>query len=428
MSQQTESTLEVPNPACASITDNSMGPQDYPPPKIPLSPPLSSNGLGRNKKLAPSILDSPHVLAVTSGRAAIALALRHAAIGAGDEVLVPSYHCDSMVAPVRLVGACAIFYQVQADTLADFSDLAAKVSPATRALILTHFFGFPQDLTRARSFCQKHGLVLIEDCAHAFFGDWQGAAVGSVGDYAVASSMKFFPVFDGGILAAREFDLSGIKLRQPSFPFEIKALSNVVERALNYGRLGSVASVIRFGLKAKDLLWQLVKRQSRTIAEASYAPGSSEGGFVLDPDWLDVKMSRVSRTILRYCDFERIVHGRRANYRFLLEKLGSTPGLRPLHPELTPGTVPLNFPVVVDRPETLFPALKHAGVPIWRFGEYLDEEITERVCANSCYLSRHVFQFPCHSELRPEELSWMVDTIQAHLRTDTGADATRHAD
>ncbi len=431
MSQQKDSTREAPDSAGMSATDNSMGAQDYPQPRIPLSPPLSSSGLRRHKKppsSAPSILNLPHVLSVTSGRAAIALALRHAAIGAGDEVLVPSYHCDSMVAPVRLVGARAVFYRIQADAQADFSDLDTKVGPATRALILTHFFGFPQDLKRARAFCQKHGLVMIEDCAHAFFGDWQGAPVGSVGDYAIASSMKFFPVFDGGILASREFDLSGIKLRQPPFPFELKALSNVVERALNYGRLGSVAAVIRFGLKAKDLLWQLLKRRSQTIAEASLAPGSSEGGFVLDPDWLDVKMSRVSRTILRYCDYERIVQGRRTNYRYLLANLGDVRGLEPLHPELAPGTVPLNFPVIVDQPSTLFPVLKHAGVPIWRFGEYLDEEITEEVCANSCYLSRHVFQFPCHSELRPEELSWMVDTIRSHLQTDTAADTTGRPD
>jgi hypothetical protein len=169
------------------------------------------------------------------------------------------------------------------------------------------------------------------------------------------------------------------------------------------------------------MLWQLLKRQSQAIAEGNYAPGSSEGGFVLDAEWVDVKMSRVSRTILRYCDYERIVRGRRTNYQFLLEKLGNAPGLRPLHPELTPGVVPLNFPVIVDRPTTLFPALKLAQVPIWRFGEYLDEEITEQVCANSCYLSRHVFQFPCHSELRPEELSWMVNTILSQLQADAGS-------
>ena len=425
MLQQTEPGREATNPAIMSTTDNSMGSQDYPSPKIPLSPPLSGTGLGSHRKLAASILNLPQVRTVTSGRAAIALALRHAAIGAGDEVLVPSYHCDSMVAPVRLVGARAVFYRVLDDAQADYSALAAKVGDSTRALILSHFFGFPQDLKRARAFCQEHGLVLVEDCAHAFFGDWQGVAVGSVGDYAIASSMKFFPVFDGGILAARELDLSGIKLRQPPFTFELKALSNVVERALSYGRLGAAAALIRFGLKAKDLLWQLLKRQSQAIAEARYAPGSSEGGFVLDPDWLDVKMSRVSRAIMRYCDYDRIVRGRRANYRYLLEHLGNVPGLRPLHPELTPGTVPLNFPVIVDRPAPLFPVLKRARVPIWRFGEYLDEEVTEEVCANSCYLSRHVFLFPCHSELRSDELSWMVDTIRAHLEADAAASHNR---
>lgn len=406
------------NPACKTTEHHEAAGEDFPPPRIPLSPPLSRTGLSFGAKTFPSILDLPHTLPVTSGRVAIAIALRHAGIGAGDEVLVPAYHCDSMVAPVRLVGARAVFYRIEPDARADFTDLSAKVGPATRALILTHFFGFPQDLQRARSFCDRHNMVMIEDCAHAFFGDWQGMPVGSSGDYAIASSMKFFPVFDGGILAAKNTDLAGITLRKPPLPFELKALSNVIERALQYGRLGIVAGAIRFGLKLKDTIWRLVKRRSQKIAEARYSPGSSEGGFVLDPEWLDVRMSRVSRTILRFSNYQRIIEERRANYRYLLEHLGNSPGIRPLYPELPAGTVPLNFPVFVDSPSTLFPALKRAGVPIWRFGEYLDEEITEQVCSNSCHLSRHVFQFPCHSELRPGELSWMVDTILAHTSKD----------
>ena len=94
-------------------------------------------------------------------------------------------------------------------------------------------------------------------------------------------------------------------------------------------------------------------------------------------------------------------------------------GLRPLHPQLPLGTVPLNFPVLVDDPARLFPVLKEAGVPIWRFGEFLDAEVTEQLCPNSCHLSRSVFQFPCHSELRQEELDWMIDTILTKLKQAT---------
>jgi len=400
--------------ACPGTADDGPLVQNFPPPTIPLSPTLSRQGLGRRDSSLPSILDLPHLLPVTSGRVAIALALRHAGIGEGHEVLVPAYHCDSMVAPVRLVGAHPVFYRIGTDAQVDFSDLATKVTSETRALILTHFFGFPQDVRRAQAFCQERGLVMLEDCAHAFFGEQDGIALGSAGDYAIASSMKFFPVFDGGILASKRFDLSEIALRKPSFPFELKALSNIVERALSYDRLGTIGTLFKYGLKAKDHAWRLIKHHSPVIAGARYAPGSSEGGYVLEPEWLDVRMSRVSSLILKFSNYGRITERRRANYRYLLEHLGSLPGLRPLFPELPPGVVPLNYPTVVENPATLFPALKMAGVPIWRFGEYLDREITEEVCANSCYLSRHVFQFPCHPELRPGELSWMVDTIRAH--------------
>lgn len=400
---------------CLTQEEPAVEDRGFPPPFIPLAPTLSRDGIGRSRETVPSILDLPHQLKVTSGRVAIALALRHAGIGTNDDVLVPAYHCDSMVAPVRLEGARTEFYRVDECGKVDFADLASKAGPATKALILTHFFGFPQDLERARAFCDKHSLILIEDCAHTFFGEWNGKAVGSVGDYAIASSMKFFPVFDGGVLASRSRDLTSIELRSPSIAFELKALSNIVERALQYDRLTAVASMVRFAMRAKDKIWKLVKSSSKTLSEARLTPGSSEGGYVLDPEWLDVRMSRVSSTILRFSNFSKVVEDRRANYRALCQRLSKLPGLHPLHPQLPDGVVPLNLPVLVDDAETLFPLLKRAGIPIWRFGEYLDDAVTSDVCANSCHLSGHVFQFPCHSELRPAEIDWMVDTIRLHL-------------
>ena len=78
------------------------------------------------------------------------------------------------------------------------------------------------------------------------------------------------------------------------------------------------------------------------------------------------------------------------------------------------GVVPLVIPMTITDPATLFPTLKNLGVPIWRFGEYLYPQISEHVCENSVYLSKHVFQFPCHPELTDKEIDWMVETIKSH--------------
>jgi dTDP-4-amino-4,6-dideoxygalactose transaminase len=126
-------------------------------------------------------------------------------------------------------------------------------------------------------------------------------------------------------------------------------------------------------------------------------------------------MSRVSEFILAYSRIDRIYDGRRTNYLRILEALAGIPGIKPLFFELPEGTVPMVVPMVVQDPNVVFPMLKNAGVPIWRFGEYLYPQINEDLCKNSIFLSRHVFQFPCHPDLTDKEIDWMVDTIKLRL-------------
>ena len=168
---------------------------DYPPPRIPTAPILSFASLNfEGGKRPPSILDAGETRFVTSGRVAIALALRQMKVSADDSVLVPSYHCASMIEPVIWAGATPVFYRINSDTSVNLDDIAAKVNASTKVLMVTNYFGFPQDLTKIRAFCDAHGLLMLEDCAHSFLGEHNGKSVGSYGDYAIASSMKFFPI------------------------------------------------------------------------------------------------------------------------------------------------------------------------------------------------------------------------------------------
>ncbi len=386
----------------------------YPPASVPLTPPLTSSSLGRTTEPPPSLLDINYIC-VSAGRAAITLALQHARIGEGDEVLVPAYHCESMIAPVEHVGATPVYYRIHANTNVDLSDLESRISSRTRAILATHYFGFPQKIVELRSICDRHKLVLIEDCAHAFFGSLGDKPLGSFGDYAVGSAMKFFPMFDGGLLASATRDLGTIELFQPSSALEIKGLVSVVEYAMRYGRLKLFSVPLKIAIKTKDAIWGIAKKAMGRKLNKSLAPSSSEGGYALEPQWIKAKMSRVSRFILCNSKIDRITWGRRGNYNKIVSELSGRPGIKPLFDTLPDGVIPLVVPMIVDNPEIVFPKLKHAGVPIWRFGEYLYPEINEELCANTMFLSRHVFQFPCHPELTRAEIQWMLDTIKQHL-------------
>ncbi|MDN5871943.1 MAG: DegT/DnrJ/EryC1/StrS family aminotransferase [Nitrococcus sp.] len=361
-----------------------------------------------------SILDAPHILKVTSGRVALAMALRHAGVSSGDEVLVPAFHCESMITPIRWLGAHPVFYRIQRDLMIDMTDLDGKLSKATRALIVTHFFGFPQDTISLRRFCDKQHVVMIEDCAHAFFGSYAGYSMGCVGDYAIASVMKFFPVFDGGCLVSRESDLTAIPLGSPGFITAAKSAVNMLERATLYQRPGVMISPVRGALALKNLVWRAAKRRFGRTEKMNFAPPSSEGGSWFDPAWMDIGMTLPSRWVFDHTLLTEIPTIRRRNYEMLVAGTRSLPNSRILNSELPEGAVPMVFPLHVEEADRVASMLRKQGIAIWRFGEFIDAE-ARSVCPVSMDYSEHLLQFPCHQELCISDMAWLVGRIRSAL-------------
>ena len=163
----------------------------YPEPEIPIHPILSfSSFTGFGNTGVQSIEDAGEAIWVTSGRVAIAQGLQMRGIAHGDEVLLPAYSCWAVVEAVKAVGAEPVFYKCQADLSVDLQDVATKITSQTRCLLVVHFFGFPQNMIEIAAFSHKNRLVLVEDCAHAYFSQYRGRPLGSFGSFAIASAMK----------------------------------------------------------------------------------------------------------------------------------------------------------------------------------------------------------------------------------------------
>ncbi|MFC5552244.1 aminotransferase class I/II-fold pyridoxal phosphate-dependent enzyme [Massilia aerilata] len=385
-----------------------------PRPLVPLAPILSAASFRRAAPVRlPSLLDAGPARLVTSGRIAIALALREMGVGPGHEVLVPAWHSPSMLPPVLWRGAVPVFYRLRADATIDLEDLAARIGPATRAVMLTHYFGFMQPVEQVRALCDAHGLQLLEDCAHAFIGRYRGRPVGAVGDYAIGSSMKFFPIHEGGALVSGRHALDRVKLHGAGAGFEAKSALDALEKGFAYGRLPAARAALWLPLRLKGALWKLVKRRG---AAPALAPSSSDSSFDFDPAWLDKRSSLFSRAMLRLMSPSRIAALRRANYLRLDAALRGLPGIRPLFPALPDGVCPWVYPLLADDPERLFARIDAAGVPVTRFGLPLPGSAADGACANSAWLARHVLSFPCHQELREAELDWIVGQIAKALQ------------
>jgi dTDP-4-amino-4,6-dideoxygalactose transaminase len=128
---------------------------------------------------------------VASGTDALILALRAANIGAGDQVIVPSFTFIATADTVSLLGGTPVFVDIQADTFnMDPSKIAEKITPRTRAIIPVHLYGQPADLDPILAIAQQHKLQVIEDNAQAIGATYKGKKTASFGEI---GCLSFFP-------------------------------------------------------------------------------------------------------------------------------------------------------------------------------------------------------------------------------------------
>lgn len=386
-----------------------------PRPDIPLQPVLSlATFLPYGGVTAPAVVDSGSVALVTAGRIAIALALEQMGVRPGEKVLIPAYHCIAMVEPLTRFAAQPVFYALHEDLSVDLDDIESKLDGDTRVLMVPHYFGMPQDMPAIRSFCDAHGVWLIEDCAHSFFGSHGGQPLGSFGDCTIASLTKFFPVRDGGCLVVsdRMRDRWRVTLREQSLSANLATLLDSIEDANDYGRLPLFKPAIALVRQAKHM----VRRMAPSVAASRTAnPAQQRGGVhgEFDAAWLGTRMSAVSRLIYDLSARSRSVALRRKNYQFLAAAFASKRGVRPLFPKFPDGAVPFMFPLWVDRLPAIFGLLEEQAVPMQRFGQFLWPGADAGVCSHSAELSRYLIQIPCHQELGEMELGAIVDKIYA---------------
>lgn len=380
---------------------------------LPAKPVLSCASFrGSSQPALPSVLDLGEALPLTSGRAAIANALELLGAGPGDRVLVPAYHCPSMVQPVLWRGAAPVFYRIAADCRVDQDDLQSKMRQKPVALLLPHLFGFPQHAAAIRSLCDQHGVALVEDCAHAFFGEFNGHPPGWFGDFAVASATKFFPVADGGYLASRLGTLAAARIDVGGLLYEAKVAVNALETAFRSGRMPLLAAVARLPIALRKLLGARNRRGAGAPPRATHPSAAVAVDEDFDPGLVHVRMSKWAQLTVSLADKAQIAAGRRRNYARLLDALGGLPGVRPLHPQLPPGVVPYVLPLVVDAADEVYPVLRQQRIPVFRW-DILAPGVSQDSCGVSWNYSRCLLQIPCHDSFTEAELERLADSLRA---------------
>src|SRR5882724_1788389 len=132
-----------------------------------------------------------HGVGVASGTDALILALRACGVGAGDEVIVPSFTFVATGSAVSALGAKPVFLDIVPGTFnLDPGEVERRVTPRTRAIVVVHLYGLAADMDPILAFARARKLPVIEDAAQAIGASYKGRAVGSLGDVACLS---FYP-------------------------------------------------------------------------------------------------------------------------------------------------------------------------------------------------------------------------------------------
>ena len=158
------------------------------------------------EKEARRYLGVKYALATATGSGSFFCAMAGLGIGPGDEVIIPSFGWyTDFVAPV-LAGAVPVFADIDRSLNMDLDDLARKITPNTKAVIIVHFQGACIDMDRLLSIAQKHQIKVIEDCAQSCGGTYKGRKLGSIGDVGCFSFQqnKVISTGDGGLLTTSD--------------------------------------------------------------------------------------------------------------------------------------------------------------------------------------------------------------------------------
>jgi len=366
----------------------------------------------------PSVGDLRHRRYTTSGRAALLAALRQLSLPAGSTVLVPTYHCPTMVAPVLEAGLVPAYFPIGPQGLPEIDGIDRTAIDRARVIIAAQYFGLPRGLSHLRQWCDRKGIVLVEDCAHSYFGQAGERPVGAWGDYATASISKFFPVAEAGLLASAVRPLSALGLRRPGLRRELKSALDVLEQSHAFGHLGGIRHLLDPVLRLRSL------KRARSAAMALepqdlLEPSEQEMMGLCDMGRTGEEATWAARALHAALPQAGIVQRRRDNYAALASALAQPSGARLLEPVLPDGAVPYVCPLLIEgreRAQAIYMRMRAAGLPVFRWDRIWPGTPADPQDCGPTW-SHQLIQILCHQSLTPEQLRQVAAQTQALLRS-----------
>jgi dTDP-4-amino-4,6-dideoxygalactose transaminase len=287
----------------------------------------------------------------------------------------------------------------------DLEDLFRRITPATRVVYVTHFFGWPQQINELGKWCKDKGIYLVEDCALSLFSSEVKNGIGRIGDAAIYSFVKFLPVTDGGALVIGKNLLSyNRRFRPPDFRSVFLTCLPLVKKWFMH----------------EFEFWQHFEFTRNMLVKSWLRKPSGESGEIrpvmiksnnFDEERADWSMSRLARSSLHVIDLIGIVETRRRNFKYLQEALFNIPSFQPLFDDLPDGVCPQSFPAFVKDRERWCGYLEASGILVGGWPGYHPGFDWDQF-PEALELKSNLVTLPVHQNLEVRHLEHIVRCVR----------------
>jgi hypothetical protein len=174
-----------------------------------------------------------NILFFNNGRASLKAGLLLLNLQKKDEVLIPEYVCDSIIQPFDELNLKLVFFKVNEKLFPIWSDVKKKISKKTKAILMIHYFGFPNDVENFLKFKKNNNICLIEDYCHGYKGLYKKKSLGSFGDFSFNSMKKIIPnINSGGVLKINSTELqrNSNKCLENTVVFKISFITHIINK------------------------------------------------------------------------------------------------------------------------------------------------------------------------------------------------------
>lgn len=351
-----------------------------------------------------------------NARSALHHLFLHLAEGGRRRVLMPAFHCVSMVDPALAAGMDVHFYRVDRSLAVDVDDLMSQATPDVAAVVIVNFFGFAAEIGEARDRLAALGISIVEDCSHSFVDVAAFRLAGERGDFSVYSFAKVAACGVGGGLHQRAPRMGRVALHRSSWRESIVRTKRLLEPLLLSADEGSLPR--RLYLKAES--WRLRARPGPTPVDHDAAPAAAVSPLDFDRRLAWTRMPLLPRLILAAADLRAIATHRRANHEIYARELAASATPVSVQPVLQDGVCPWAYPVLVGDRARHDVVLRDKGVPVWTFGDQLHDSLpvraSERAIADARFLADHLLCLPVHQGLPHDVVASFARVVAAsHL-------------